>query len=186
MRAGRRARVLTVQIKESGVICEGPERIGERRSGGPGLRRRRDWPRDRTDRADGSGLWPAPRAPGRLLARLSSAEPVLHPVCEITEARFGACVDIGRGSRIAFSEIGDYSYCDRSADIANATVCNFADIARFARIGATDHPPDPASCHHVLYRAGDDWNDARRDEAFPAHRRSRRLPRERAGLAVPR
>ena len=108
------------------------------------------------------------------MARLSPSEPFIHPDCELTDTRFGAYVEIGRGSRIAHSELGDYSYCDRYADIANATVGKFANIASFTRIGATDHPLHTASCHHFLYRSGDYWDDTERDEAFFAHRKSRR------------
>lgn len=108
------------------------------------------------------------------MPRLNPSEPVIHPDCELTETRFGAYVEIGRGSRIAHSEIGDYSYCDRYADIANATVGKFANIASFTRIGATDHPLHTASCHHFLYRSADYWEDTEPDEAFFAHRKSRR------------
>ncbi|MDE3239606.1 MAG: chloramphenicol acetyltransferase [Paracoccaceae bacterium] len=107
------------------------------------------------------------------MARLGQ-DPYLHPDCEIVESRFGRFVEIGRGSRVAYSEIGDYSYCDRYADIANATVGKFANIAAFTRIGPTDHPMGNASLHHFLYRSGDYWDDAGPDEAFFAHRRSRR------------
>jgi phosphonate metabolism protein (transferase hexapeptide repeat family) len=107
-------------------------------------------------------------------ARLSAAAPVVHPDCQLTESRFGRYVEIGRGSRISHSEIGDYSYCDRYADIANATVGKFANIASFVRIGATDHPMDRASLHHFLYRSADYWVDAADDAAFFARRRARR------------
>ena len=108
------------------------------------------------------------------MARLKAQEPFIHPDCELTDTRFGAFVEIGRGSRIAHSEIGDYSYCDRYADIANAEVGKFANIASFSRIGATDHPLHTAACHHFLYRSHDYWDDADRDESFFAHRKSRR------------
>lgn len=108
------------------------------------------------------------------MARLTADAPFLHPDCEITDSVFGAYVEIGRGSRVAHSEIGDYSYCDRYADIANATVGKFANIAAFARIGATDHPMDKASLHHFHYRSNDYWDDAAPDDAWFAHRRSRR------------
>lgn len=49
----------------------------------------------------------------------------------------------------------------------------FANIAAFARIGATDHPLHTAACHHFLYRSDDYWDDAGRDEDFFAHRRYR-------------
>ena len=108
------------------------------------------------------------------MPRLREDKPFLHPDCEITDTTFGRYVEIGRGSRIAHSEIGDYSYCDRYADIANASVGKFANIASFTRIGATDHPLDTAACHHFLYRSDDYWDDADRDHDFFLHRRSRR------------
>lgn len=98
----------------------------------------------------------------------------MHDGCDITNCTFGAYVEIGAGSRLAHSEIGDYSYCDRYADIANASVGKFANIASFSRIGATDHPLHTASCHHFLYRSQDYWDDAEADPAFFEHRRSRR------------
>ena len=107
------------------------------------------------------------------MARLSATEPFIHPDCEITDSNFGAYVEIGRGSRVAYSSLGDYSYCDRYADIANAQIGKFANIAAFSRIGATDHPLDTAACHHFLYRSDDYWDDADRDADFFAHRQSR-------------
>jgi hypothetical protein len=108
------------------------------------------------------------------MARLSESEALIHPDCTLTEARLGRYVEIGQGSRIAHSELDDYSYCDRHCDIANATIGKFANIASFVRIGATDHPLDRAALHHFLYRSASYWDDAEDDAAFFAHRRSRR------------
>lgn len=108
------------------------------------------------------------------MPRLSPETPFIHDGCSLTDTTFGAYVEIGAGSRIAHSTIGDYSYCDRYADIANATLGKFANIASFVRIGATDHPLDTAACHHFIYRSGDYWDDAASDESFFAQRRSRR------------
>lgn len=107
------------------------------------------------------------------MARLSAEAPFVHPDCEITDSTFGVYVEIGKGSRVAHSSLGDYSYCDRFADIANARIGKFANIAAFSRIGATDHPLHTAACHHFLYRSDDYWDDADRDATFFAHRRSR-------------
>lgn len=107
------------------------------------------------------------------MARLSATEPFIHPECSVTDSTFGAYVEIGHGSRVAFSAFGDYSYCDRYADIANARIGKFANIAAFSRIGATDHPLHTAALHHFLYRSDDYWDDVDRDDAFFAHRRSR-------------
>lgn len=107
------------------------------------------------------------------MARLKAEAPFLHPECEITEAQFGRYVEIGRGSRVAYSSLGDYSYCDRYADIANAEIGKFANIASFTRIGPTDHPMEQASLHHFHYRSAEYWDDEPNDADFFAHRHGR-------------
>jgi len=108
------------------------------------------------------------------MARLKADAPFLHPDCEITDTTFGAYVEIGRGSRLAHCTWGDYSYCDRSADVANTAVGKFSNIAAFVRIGATDHPMQKASLHHFNYRSADYFGDADHDADWFAHRRTRR------------
>ena len=100
-------------------------------------------------------------------------DPFIHPDCDITGSSFGDYVEIGNGSRLNNAVFGDYSYCDRYADIANARIGKFANIAAFSRIGPTDHPMAQASLHHFLYRSDDYWEDAERDEAFFDHRHAR-------------
>ncbi|MEM7376133.1 MAG: DapH/DapD/GlmU-related protein [Pseudomonadota bacterium] len=108
------------------------------------------------------------------MARLSPDTPTLHDDVLLTDVQFGRFTEIGRGSRLSNVDFGDYAYCDRYADIANATVGKFANIAAFTRIGATDHPLHTAACHHFLYRSADYWDDVEHDPAFFEHRRSRR------------
>lgn len=108
------------------------------------------------------------------MARLTADAPFIHADCSIEDASFGAFVEIGQGSRIAHSSIGDYSYCDRYADIANTTLGKFANIAAFVRIGATDHPMEKASLHHFHYRSASYFDDAADDAAWFAHRQTRR------------
>ena len=100
-------------------------------------------------------------------------QPFIHPDCQITNAEFGAFVEIGQGSRVQNSRFGDYSYCDRYADIANAQIGKFANIAAFTRIGPTDHPMAQPSLHHFLYRSADYWDDAEPDAAFFEKRAAR-------------
>lgn len=107
------------------------------------------------------------------MRKFMSPDPILHDDCDVTESKLGQYTEIGRGSRIAFVEMDDYSYCDRYADIANAKIGKFSNIASFARIGPTDHPLDRASLHHFMYRSSDFWEDASHDAAFFTHRRSR-------------
>ncbi|WP_170334244.1 chloramphenicol acetyltransferase [Ruegeria arenilitoris] len=107
------------------------------------------------------------------MARLRSDQPFIHPDCQITGSTFGEFVEIGAGTRVANSEFGDYSYCDRTCDIANARIGKFANIASFTRIGATDHPMEKASLHHFHYRSADYWDDAEDDADWFAHRAGR-------------
>lgn len=108
------------------------------------------------------------------MSSVTDPTPIIHDDCDLVEADLGRFVEIGRGSRVAYSTMGDYSYCDRYADIANAEVGKFSNIASFVRIGATDHPLDRASLHHFMYRSGDYWEDAEHDADWFALRRSRR------------
>lgn len=108
------------------------------------------------------------------MARLGEKMPFIHGDCDVVDSTFGRFTEIGRGSRVAHSGIGDYSYCDRYCDIANADVGKFANIASFVRIGATDHPLDRASLHHFLYRSADYWDDISADAEWFERRRARR------------
>lgn len=101
-------------------------------------------------------------------------DPVIQPDCHIESVAFGAYVEIGRGSRVTFCDIGDYSYCDRSCDLTNATIGKFANIASYVRIGATDHPLTTASLHHFLYRSVSYWDDATDHDDWFEKRRARR------------
>lgn len=107
--------------------------------------------------------------------KFSGADPLIHPECDLSDVSFGSYVEIGKGSRIAHSAIGDYSYCDRLCDVANADIGKFSNIASFVRIGATDHPLDRASLHHFMYRSADYWEDASDDTDWFDQRRARRV-----------
>ncbi|MEW2913134.1 chloramphenicol acetyltransferase [Leisingera sp. JC11] len=107
------------------------------------------------------------------MPRLQAEAPFLHPDCTITGSSLGAYVEIGAGSRVANSVFGDYSYCDRTCDIANAEIGKFANIASSVRIGASDHPMEKASLHHFLYRSASYWDDAEDDAEWFACRAGR-------------
>jgi phosphonate metabolism protein (transferase hexapeptide repeat family) len=105
--------------------------------------------------------------------RLKPDTPFVHPDCQIHESTFGAYVEIGAGTRLNNTVWGDYSYCDRTCDVANARIGKFSNIASFTRIGATDHPMEKASLHHFHYRSADYWADAEHDADWFARRASR-------------
>lgn len=100
------------------------------------------------------------------MPRLSKDEPFLHPDCDVSNSTLGAFTELGQGTRMQNTQFGDYSYTDRYADVANAHIGKFANIAAFSRIGPTAHPMDLASMHHMLYRSNDYWDDTPRWDAF--------------------
>jgi phosphonate metabolism protein (transferase hexapeptide repeat family) len=100
--------------------------------------------------------------------------PAIHPTARVRNSSLGRYTELGEGVVMLNSSMDDYSYAVRFADIANASIGKFCNIASFVRIGATDHPMERASQHHFLYRSNDYWADAEPDAAFFAHRESRR------------
>lgn len=102
-----------------------------------------------------------------------SPDPTIHADVALSETDLGRWTEIGTGTRISHSTMGDYSYCDRFCDIANARIGKFSNIASYVRIGATDHPLDRASLHHFMYRSADYWDDVDHDADWFAHRHGR-------------
>ncbi|MCC5962241.1 MAG: chloramphenicol acetyltransferase [Rhodobacteraceae bacterium] len=93
----------------------------------------------------------------------------------IRNSDFGAFTEIGARSVILNSSMGDYSYCARGRDSANARIGKFVNIAANVRIGPTDHPMDRASLHHFLYRSDMYWPEEEPDSRFFAAHAARQV-----------
>jgi phosphonate metabolism protein (transferase hexapeptide repeat family) len=102
-----------------------------------------------------------------------SSEPFLHERANVRECRLGRYVEIGEGSRIIESSLGDYSYTDRYADIAYSTLGKFVNVAAFTRINPSEHPYQRASLHHFMYRSSYYWPEEADEEELFDWRRSR-------------
>ncbi|MEM7497079.1 MAG: chloramphenicol acetyltransferase [Pseudomonadota bacterium] len=103
-----------------------------------------------------------------------SEEPWIDEGCVVENTTLGRYTQLCAGTQILNSDFGDYSYTAGVADIANATIGKFCNIASYVRIGATDHPMSRASQHHFLYRSSYYWDDIGEDAAFFVARRARR------------
>ena len=101
-------------------------------------------------------------------------DPVIHEGCRIENSTFGRYCEVGAGSLVLNSTLGDYSYCAQRCDLANTRVGKFSNIASGVRLGATDHPLDRASLHHFLYRSASYWEDAEDDAVWFDRRAARR------------
>jgi phosphonate metabolism protein (transferase hexapeptide repeat family) len=102
-----------------------------------------------------------------------SSEPFLHERAIVRECRLGRYVEIGEGSRIIESSLGDYSYTDRYADIAYSALGKFVNVAAFTRINPSEHPHQRASLHHFMYRSSYYWPEETDEEELFDWRRSR-------------
>ncbi len=100
-------------------------------------------------------------------------EPHFHPNVTVRNCRFGSFVEIGEGSTVSDSVMGDYSYTARYSDIAYAQLGKFVNVAAFTRLNPGEHPYHRASLHHFMYRSSYFWPDESDEKAVFDWRRSR-------------
>jgi phosphonate metabolism protein (transferase hexapeptide repeat family) len=76
---------------------------------------------------------------------------------------------------VAFSdsELGDYSYVERHAEVIYAKIGKFCAIATNARINALEHPLERVSQHKITYRANEYFLGAKLDSEFRARRQGK-------------
>jgi phosphonate metabolism protein (transferase hexapeptide repeat family) len=99
--------------------------------------------------------------------------PVIHSIADVQNSKLGAYVEIGEGTKVLESTIGDYSYTARYADIAYAHIGKFSNIAAFSRINPGEHPHHRASLHHFMYRSSYYWPEETDEQLVFDWRRSR-------------
>ena len=80
-------------------------------------------------------------------------KPYVHPTAHVTGSELGRYTEVGAGSTVSRSKLGDYSYCVENTQIAYADIGKFANIASHVRIYASMHPIERASLHHFTYRS---------------------------------
>lgn len=86
-------------------------------------------------------------------------EPFLHPGADVRNCVLGSYVEVGEGTQLLDSVLGDYSYTARYADVAYSVLGNFVNVAAFTRINPGEHPYHRASLHHFMYRSSYYWPD---------------------------
>lgn len=84
--------------------------------------------------------------------RLARA-PWIHPTALVRSTRFGEWTVVGERCQVLSSIVRDYSYMVRDAEIFNADVGKFCNIAANVRINAMNHPLSRASLHNFTYRS---------------------------------
>lgn len=102
-----------------------------------------------------------------------SGEPVVHPSATLRDATLGRFTEIKERVAFSDSQLGDYSYVERQAEVIYAKIGKFCCIAANARINALDHPLERVSQHKMTYRANEYFLGAKLDSEFRARRQGK-------------
>ena len=102
-----------------------------------------------------------------------SETPYIEEDVVLEDVSFTIYNKVGAHCVLEHVEMGRYSYIEPGGIIQNATIENFVDIARNVRIGATQHPLQRPTTHHVTYR-GEMYGFLENDHTFFKERASKR------------
>ena len=100
-------------------------------------------------------------------------EPVVHPSAVLRNAKLGRFTEIKERVAFSDSELGDYSYVERHAEVIYARIGKFCAIASNARINALEHPLERVSQHKITYRANEYFLGAKLDGEFRERRQGK-------------
>ncbi len=90
---------------------------------------------------------------GATCKRCLGEAPSIHPEASVIDCDLGAWTEVGRGTSMTDSSMGDYSYITRDCHVVWTTIGKFCSIANAARINPGNHPTWRAVQHHSVYRA---------------------------------
>ncbi len=90
--------------------------------------------------------------------------PWIHETALVKNSCMGAWTVVGERCEVINSDLMDYTYLIRDADIFNAEVGKFANIASRVRINPVNHPMWRATLHHFTYRAVSHFMDEQDDD----------------------
>ena len=84
--------------------------------------------------------------------------------------RLGRFTEIKERVQFWDSELGDYSYIERHAEVIYARIGKFCAIASDVRINALEHPTERISQHKFTYRPNEYFAHAKLDKTFRERR----------------
>lgn len=79
--------------------------------------------------------------------------PTIHPEASVTDCDLGVWTEVGKGTMMKSSQMGDYSYITQHCHVVWTTIGKFCSIANAVRINPGNHPTWRAVQHHSVYRA---------------------------------
>lgn len=99
-------------------------------------------------------------------AATRDGEPRVHGSVSLRNARLGRFTELKERVQFWDSELGDYSYIERHADVIYTVIGKFCAIASAVRLNALNHPIERVSQHKITYRPNEYFLGARIDKAF--------------------
>ncbi len=79
--------------------------------------------------------------------------PNIHPEAKVVECDLGKWTEVGRGTSMRASSMGDWSYITQGCHVVWTTIGKMCSIANATRINPGNHPTWRAVQHHSVYRA---------------------------------
>lgn len=105
--------------------------------------------------------------------RFRDSEPKIHPTANMKGCRLARHCVVGERVILRDVSLGAYSYFERHAEAAHATIGAFCSIAANSRINALEHPIERVSSHKVTYRPNEYFRFLPVDQAFRRRRKDR-------------
>jgi phosphonate metabolism protein (transferase hexapeptide repeat family) len=104
---------------------------------------------------------------------LRDPEPRIHPTAELKSCRLGRYAAIAERVILREVTVGDFSYFERHAEAAYASIGKFCSIASNTRINALEHPLERLTTHKVGYRPNEYFRGLGVDDGFRERRRQK-------------
>ncbi len=77
----------------------------------------------------------------------------MHPEASVTDCDLGVWTEVGRGTMMKSSQMGDYSYITQDCHVVWTSIGKFCSIANATRLNPGNHPTWRAVQHHSVYRS---------------------------------
>ena len=101
--------------------------------------------------------------------------PTVHSDAELgADVVLGRYTEVGRFTKMAACEMGDYSYICEFGHVVSTTIGKFTNVANTVRLNPGNHPTWRACQHHALYRAAQ-YGFGEDEQAFFEWRRTHRV-----------
>lgn len=82
-----------------------------------------------------------------------SEQPTIHPEAQVEDCQLGVWTEVGKGTMMKASQMGDYSYITQHCHVVWTTIGKYCSIANSTRLNPGNHPTWRVVQHHSVYRA---------------------------------